>query len=65
MKHKDWVVLLQDPGKGYRAKYQRKRALSDLELAIRLSQMTLDLTRVDHPARAGRLQSIVIVYRLK
>lgn len=49
-------------GIGYGKRYQRTRAMTDLETAIQRHQEAVDITPADHPNRAGRLQSLGLGY---
>ncbi|KAJ7738666.1 hypothetical protein DFH07DRAFT_81111 [Mycena maculata] len=46
-----------------RDRYQRLGALDDLEATLQKMQEAVDLTPVDHPERAGRLQNLALCFR--
>ncbi|KAF7502925.1 hypothetical protein GJ744_004801 [Endocarpon pusillum] len=50
-------------GAGYRDRYQRTGAMTDLKIAIQRYHEALDATPADHPDRANRLGGLGVGYR--
>ncbi|KAK5684817.1 hypothetical protein LTS10_002892 [Elasticomyces elasticus] len=60
--HPDQAGRLQSLGVEYSDRYQRTKAMPDLETAIQLSKEALDATPDGHPDRVGRLKSLGAAY---